>query len=210
MSPDLQGGVLASSSSTEFNASSDLIADSVTGAAFLERIQGRINDSTQQTQVLYEQARWSIDALLQKPEQFFTHHDLNIIDLLRAMLECSQQIGDSSTRYTASAILACNGSSDDSEADRGSKQLVELGVAWLSHILYPSKRRLLCTCSCDSSVCLVKANASDPSEEPATSRDATPIRDHMDGNTRRDTNFSGQVSKVSFDTAEGISILYCS
>lgn len=119
---------------SDHTSSSQHSCDSAVSADFAAEVEALLDDKTDHpTVTVVREARKAIE-WLEKTEDPRRHLDkLDYAELLQALLECSELCGGK--RYTACAIVI---SYDESaKDDKNMERLTSLGLAWLSHLLYP-------------------------------------------------------------------------
>jgi hypothetical protein len=129
--------MLTASDST---SSSQHSCDSTVSADFAAQVEALLDDETNHPSVKIVGKALQAIVWLEKTEDPRRYLDkLDYAELLRAVLQCSELCG--SKRYTACAIVVSYDASakDDEKMER----LTSLGLAWLSHLLYPCTSRQL-------------------------------------------------------------------
>jgi len=119
---------------SDHTSSSQHSCDSAVSADFAAEVEALLDDKTNNpTVTVVNQARKAVEWLA-KTEDPRRHLDtLDYAELLHAVLKCSEFCG--SKRYSACAIAI---SYDENAKDENNmERLTSLGLAWLSHLLYP-------------------------------------------------------------------------
>jgi hypothetical protein len=117
-------------------SSSQHSCDSAVSADFAAEVEALLDDETSHSTVTVVGKALKAIEWLANTEDPRRHLDkLDYSELLRAVLQCSELCG--SKRYIACAIVISY--DENAKDEKNMERLTSLGLAWLSHLLYPCK-----------------------------------------------------------------------